>query len=66
MSLMKYDEETYRVRYQTMELLSLWSLGPRVVAHGSVLVRQMWKISKKKKGLKSLLLGFYRGIVISS
>ena len=34
------DEEIHRVRSQTKELLSLWSLRPSTMACGSVLVHQ--------------------------
>lgn len=35
-----------------------------LVAQGSVLVPQAWKISEKKKDQKTVLLGFYGGFII--
>jgi len=47
------DEEIHRAKSQTEKLLSLWSLGPGMVAHRKVLVLQPGSSSNP------LLWGFY-------
>lgn len=51
------EEEIHKAKFQTKELLFSWSLGPDLVACGSTLVPQAWKLSKRDQ--KVVLLGFY-------
>ena len=50
-------EEILRAKSQTKALLSLWSLGPSMVAHGSILIPQPGCYPNP------LLLGSYGGFI---
>lgn len=52
-------EVILRARSSTRELLSLWSLGFGLVAHGSLLIPQLGG------SLNPLILGFYGGFISS-
>lgn len=50
------DEGILRVRSPAKELPCLWNLGCGLMARGSILIPQAWKLSEKDQ--EAVLLGF--------